>query len=426
VGLASEILGGLTRCLHAHAGFDLPDWVVEARALERMEALDLGAQAYLDLVRSPRGAAELAALVEALRVGETRFFRHRPHVDALLDVVVPAWRARDERSPRIWSAGCATGEEAYTLALVLGRALPRPAFRTTILGTDVSEEALSTARAAAYPVSVLEGIPEPWRDGLIRDGDVARIRPEIAALCSFRQKNLADPDLPRGFDLVWCRNVLIYFGPEARMRVLERLVLALEPGGFLFVGYSESLRDVPGLRAVRHADQVLYEKAPAHNVHAKPAAPTPARAPTPVPRPAGGPRLTPTPAAPRPAASALIAAAGRPASRPAFKSSPELTRAKAATPAGASLPRRGRAGLPIRTSDPSALAAEIRAAMSAPGLGTLTLDLDAADYLDDAVAPVLKRAVAVAESAGIELLLHATRPGPQRWLRRNGLAGGGE
>src|SRR6185369_8238761 len=98
----------------------------------------LGAEAYLDLVRSARGAPELAALVEAVRVGETRFFRHRPHVDALLDVVIPAWRERGERSPRIWSAGCATGEEAYTLALVLGRALPRPAFTPAILATDVS------------------------------------------------------------------------------------------------------------------------------------------------------------------------------------------------------------------------------------------------------------------------------------------------
>ena len=126
MGLARDILDGLERRLHAHAGFDLPEWIVEARALSRMSALDLGAQAYLDLVSSPRGAAELSALVEAVRVGETRFFRHRPQVDALLEVVVPAWRERGERSPRVWSAGCATGEEAYTLALVLGRALPGP------------------------------------------------------------------------------------------------------------------------------------------------------------------------------------------------------------------------------------------------------------------------------------------------------------
>lgn len=412
MGLAREILDGLEQCLHAHAGFDLPEWVVESRALARMSALDLDAQEYLDLLRTPRGAPELSALVEVVRVGETRFFRHRPQVDALLDVVVPAWRARGERSPRVWSAGCATGEEAYTLALVLGRALPRPSFTPAILGTDVSAEALAAARRGVYPAQVIEGVPERWRDGLVVDGDVARVRPEIAALVTFEQQNLADADLPRGFDLVWCRNVLIYFGPEARRRVLEKIVAALNPGGFLFVGYSETLRDVAGLRAVRHEGQVLWQKAAPAQL---PPAPRPPRSAA----PAQAPRAAPVTSSKR-AAPGSPAASSTPASRAVFNTSP--SRASTAPKA----PPRTAATLRITTSDPTALAAEIRTALRAPGLGTLTLDLDAAEYLDDEVAPVLRRALAAAQSAGIDVALRAARPGPQRWLRRHGLAGGNE
>src|SRR5688572_22731249 len=100
-----------------------------------MAALALNAEAYLDLISAPRGAAELAALVEAVRVGETRFFRHRPQIATLTDVIVPALRARGRRTLRVWSAGCASGEEAYTLALVLSRQLRGVAVQ--VLGTDV-------------------------------------------------------------------------------------------------------------------------------------------------------------------------------------------------------------------------------------------------------------------------------------------------
>jgi chemotaxis protein methyltransferase CheR len=411
VGLAREILEGLEECLHAHAGFELPEWVLETRAIARMSALDLDAQAYLDLVRTPRGTVELDALVETVRVGETRFFRHRPHVDALLDIVIPAWHERGERSPRVWSAGCATGEEPYTLALVLARAMPRPSFKPTILATDVSAEALVTARSATYPAQAAESVPEPWRDGLIREGESVRVRPEVTALVTFKQQNLADTDLPRGFDLVWCRNVLIYFRPEARLRVLEKLVRDLEPEGFLFVGYSETLRDLAGLRAVRYADQVLWQKAPAVAKAASTRSPNkPEQA-----MPAAASVKT----RPAQARRARAASAGPPVLKPP---STRVVRAERASKE----PSLARASVRVSAADPGALAEGIRVALGEPGVGTLTIDLDTAEYLDDTVAPVLRRASAAAESAGIELVLWATRPGPQRWLRRNGLAGGGE
>lgn len=465
MGLARDVLSGLEERLHEHAGFDLPRWVVEARALARMSALALDETAYLELVNSPGGAAELRALVEAVRVGETSFFRHRPQVDALLDVVVPAWRERDHRAPRVWSAGCATGEEPYTIALVLARALPRPAFAPAILATDVSEEALAVAERATYPKAAADDVPANYRDGLSIEGESARIRPEIASLVRFRHQNLADADAPRGFDLVWCRNVLIYFGPEARRRVLDRLVGALQPGGFLFLGYSETLRDVGGLTAVRYGDQVLWQKplagAPLAASSRPPvsggaASAAPSRPPLsggaapavpsrpPVSR--GGGALVKVPVTPSmgalvkvpvsanagalvkvPVGSGMGALVKVPVTpdRGAGGRGPAARGGAAIAPAPALDRGRGRtAVLRLTASEPAALAAEIRGALAAQGLGALTIDLDGADFIEDAIAPVLRRAAAAAEAAGIDLVLRATRPGPQRWLRRNGLGGG--
>ena len=424
MGLSREILAGIEERLHEHAGFDLPEWVVETRAIARMGALSLEERAYLDLLGSPRGDAELHALVELVRVGETSFFRHLPQVNALIDVVVPAWRAKDRKSPRVWSAGCATGEEPYTLALVLARMMPRPAFSPRILATDVSAEAIAIARQGVYSPASADDVPEPFRSGLSVERGAVRVRPEVASLVKFQRQNLADAEVPRGFDLVWCRNVLIYFGPEARRKVLARIVGALEPGGFLFLGYSETLRDVPGLAAVRHGDQVLWQKVAATtSSQPVPGAAPPATASLRAPsreneQPVS--RIQPPASGLRPPASAVRA----PSKAPGSLRAPGI---EARAPQGRSAPPRAlpeTALLRVTEAEPKALSAELRAALAAPGLRTLTIDLDGAEFLDDEVAPVLRRAGAAAESAGIDLVLSARRPGPQRWLRRHGLSGG--
>jgi len=411
VTLARRIVSGLEECLRSHAGLELPAWVIESRAVARMSALGLSPAAYLELISSAPGAGELRALLEAVRVGETRFFRHRPQVDALLEVVVPAWRERDERSPRVWSAGCASGEEAYTLALVLSRAMPRPVYSPTILGTDVSAEAIAVAKRGVYPASAREHVPPPWQDGLLACVDAEQrpsvhVDPDARALVTFRQQNLADPELPRGFDLVWCRNVLIYFAPEARARAMERLVDALEPGGFLFVGYSETLRDVAGLRAIRLADQVLWEK------------PGPGAALTPIPRQRSKMNTKPS--------AALQAASLTPRIKLQDAERSRSTRSVKPSPPGvlAANPDLGVSVVRVTATNAAALSAELGAALRAPGLSALTVDLDAATYLEDDAATVLRRACALALAGGIELSLRATRPGPKRWLRRNGFEGG--
>src|SRR5262245_21145331 len=143
--IAPEIVAGVARRLAEHAGLELPGWVVQARAAARIAATGLEPAAYVALIGSARGASELAELVEAVRVGESRLFRHRSHIAILVDTIAPALRAKNKRTVRVWSAGCAAGEEAYTLAIVLARALP--GCDVAIQATDVSADAIAIARA---------------------------------------------------------------------------------------------------------------------------------------------------------------------------------------------------------------------------------------------------------------------------------------
>ncbi len=397
--IAPEILAGISRRLANHAGLELPAWVVEARAAQRIAALAIAPAEYLELIGSVRGAAELDQLIEAVRVGESRLFRHRSQIQAVADVVAPALRARNKRAIRVWSAGCAAGEEPYTLAAVLTQALPGIA--VSIVGTDVSADALELARQGRYPAAKWNDIPEQWRDAFTRDGDVVCVAPAIANLVRFERANLAAvlEASPRGCDLVWCRNVLIYFTPVARKLVIDRLVGALAPGGFLFVGYSESLRDIAELEAHRAGDAVYYSRR-----EITPDILTAYRM-TP---PAGVPKLARPPesiAIPRTMTPGMLVVHGEPR-----------------TPAMGVPISSGENTLSLRGT-PSArdVTGELMTRLAIPGLSRLVVDLDTADMLEDELAQVLRRARAAARAAQVTLILRATRTGSRRWLSRHHL-----
>ena len=398
MALAPDTVAAIAQRLAEHAGLELPAWVVEARAAARIAVLGCSPDDYVALIDTGRGASELAELIEAVRVGESRLFRHRSQVDALADVVAPALRARGRRTIRVWSAGCAAGEEPYTLALVLSRALPDCTIAIT--ATDVSADALAQAQAATYPRAALHHVPEPYRDRFLADGDAVRVAPEIAALVKFERANLLDGAAPRGCDLVWCRNVLIYFTADARRRVIDRLVGAAVPGGFVFVGYSESLRDVAELDGMRTGDAIYY-------MRRDPEAPRRARPPTlPVPAPVPMPVLVPVPVPVPERRSAPLPVVDD-------RTPPPIVFAPA-PPADDTLDLRGH---PVATR----VTAELSARFAQPGLRSLTIDLDGADLLGDDLAPVLRRARAAARTAGIALVVRATRAGARRWLARHGL-----
>jgi chemotaxis protein methyltransferase CheR len=404
VALAPDTIAAIARRLAEHAGLELPAWVVDARASVRIAAIGCAPADYVALIDSARGAGELAELIEAVRVGESRLFRHRSQIAALADVVAPALRARGRREIRAWSAGCAAGEEPYTLAAVLSRALPDRAI--SILATDVSSEALARARTASYPRAALDHVPADYRDCFVEDGERVRVAAELAARVRFERANLTGGAAPRDCDLVWCRNVLIYFTADARRRAIERLVGATAPGGFVFVGYSESLRDVPGLEARRDGDAVYYVR--------RDGATAPRSRPPTLPVPLGPPaparRSTPGATAPRtplPELRPVRSRASDDVTPPPIGFPPE-------PPPDDTLALYGR---------PSAaqLTAEISARLALPGLGRLTIDVDGAELLDDELARVLHRARAAAGAAGIGFDVRATRPGPRRWLARHGV-----
>jgi chemotaxis protein methyltransferase CheR len=408
-----DIVAKVGRRLAEHAGLELPAWVLSSRIEARLDSTGMDAQGYLGLVNSPHGRGELHLLVEAVRVGETRFFRHAAQVQALVEVVVPAWRARGRRTFRAWSAGCATGEEPYTLALVLARLVPRGAL--SIVATDVSEEALAVARTARYPASTLAHVPADRQDGLVADGrDGVRVRPDVAALVTFQRHNLVDDEAPRGFDLVWCRNVLIYFGAAARAHAARHLVAACEPGGFVFVGYSESLREIPELDAVRAGDAVIYRRLTADEAQARPRTPSqpPAVVPAVLPFRRTPPAGVPVQVAPSSSSSTRVPAAPRPAlaGAPVAPASDLVTRGPD-----------DRFALRGRCDDPRALAADLGRALARPGIGQLVVELDEAELIADEIAPVLRRARAAGEASGVAVRFAAARPGALRWLRRHRL-----
>lgn len=398
MGLPADIVDAVAARLAEHAGLELPAWVVEARTTARLAALELGPGDYVALIRARRGADELDELIEAVRVGESRLFRHRAQIAALGAAVIPALRAAGRREVRAWSAGCAAGQEPYTLAAVLARGLPGVAI--TILATDVSADALEAARGASYPAAAWGDVPAEWQGAFVQDGDRVRVRPELAALVRFERANLVDGAAPRGCDLVWCRNVLIYFTPAARRRAIRRLVAATSPGGFVFVGYSESLRDAPELEAVRAGDAVYYvRREPPIGIAAGPGA----RAPAP-----GVPAASPAPA---PGTEPGL----RPVDHDRDHTPPPRMIPRAPPPEDVLVLR----GHP----DARSLIADLTARLGMAGLVRLVIDLDGCELLGDELAPVLRRARAAAEAAGIALALRTTRAGTRRWLARHALGG---
>ena len=399
MGVAPDIVAGVARRLAEYAGLELPGWVVEARAAARIASLDIAPSEYVALIGSVRGAAELHELIESVRVGESRLFRHRSQINSLVDAVVPALRARGRRTIRVWSAGCAAGEEPYTLAAVLARAMP--GVDVTIVATDVSADALEAAAKARYPASAWADIPDEWRDGFELAGDGVWVKPELAALVRFERANLADqlgPPPPRDCDLVWCRNVLIYFTPAARKRVIDRLVGATTPGGFVFVGYSESLRDIGELEAVRSGEAVYYVRRAGE------------RAPVARPTPPGPTIGRTTPAAGVPVVQRTTPASGE-----------QLLRT---TPIVVPPPPPGEDVLVLRGHPSSrVVTAELMARLAIAGLERLVIDLDSVELLGDELAPVLRRARAAARAAHVDLVVRATKTGALRWLTRHELDG---
>ena len=251
VPLSPSTFEGLRNLLHAHSGIALAHHkitMVQSRLAKRLRALGLRSyEQYHDLLRDPK-SEEWPEFVNALTTNLTSFFREGHHFTRLVELLKPAYAA--SKRIRIWSAGCSTGEEPYTLAMTLTKAFGSFA-AIQILATDLDTAVLDTASRGVYPMARVESLPDEWkRLGFLRGKgqnlDQVRIRPELRKLITFTQMNLLDAQWPLEggpFQAIFCRNVMIYFDKPTQRELLRRYHGLLEPDGLLFVGHSESLLD---------------------------------------------------------------------------------------------------------------------------------------------------------------------------------------
>ena len=256
--LSDRDLRRVSEYIGAEVGIQLPPAkrsLVEGRLGKRLRRLGFSDfTAYLDhALDAPEGTTERIHLVDAITTNKTEFFREPQHFGYLVEHVLPEFeRAQPLTAGRelaVWSAGCSTGEEPYTLAMVFNEAaMQRPGLRFSILATDISGRALKTAVSGIYPEERVAPVPVPLRRKyLLRSRDrtegLVRMGPELRQRMRFARLNLMDRrfNLDRQMDVIFCRNVMIYFSVAGRKELARRFETQLVAGGYLFIGHSESL-----------------------------------------------------------------------------------------------------------------------------------------------------------------------------------------
>lgn len=263
----------LAALIYNKAGIQLgPDrqTMLGARIQRRLKALNYSSYLeycnYLFGIHGQR--EEIGRLIDVVTTNKTDFFREPAHFDYLLERALPEMIADNERGRPllIWSAGCSTGEEPYTLAMLLGEyAETHPGFQFRLLATDISTSVLEKAQKAVFTGSVAAAIPANLRKRFLmrsrdRGLDSVRIVPELRQLVEFRRLNFMDADygVREKASAIFCRNVIIYFDRPTQERILRKLTQHLTPRGYLFVGHAESLHEMNlPLRPVAPA---LYRK----------------------------------------------------------------------------------------------------------------------------------------------------------------------
>jgi chemotaxis protein methyltransferase CheR len=248
-----------------HFEDDKLDYLTEVLR-ERLEAGGRGlADTYLE--RLSAGAPdEVRALARRLTIGETYFFRYFDHFRAFTGVVLPD-RARVQevrRRLRILSAGCASGEEAYSLSILVREHLPNVSlWDVQIRGIDINPAVIEKASAARYSAWSLRETPPDMRERYFQaQGREFRLDEKVRSSVSFEERNLLEDDAsfwqPDAFDVVFCRNVMMYFAPDVMRAVVARITRSLSPGGFLFLGHAETLRGVSEDHHLCHTHETFY------------------------------------------------------------------------------------------------------------------------------------------------------------------------
>lgn len=249
VSITDDEFGRFQKLLHQTAGIFLPPAkkvLVEGRLAKRLRHYELPSYShYFRMISNPQHADEFQIMLDSLTTNETYFFREPAHFDFLRQVL-PGMTGSGNL--RVWSAACSSGEEVYTLAMVLDEVLPNRSWE--LIGSDLSTKVLAKARKGLYPLDRTSGIDRRllqkycMKGVRSQEGTLlidARLRNQV----QFKQINLTNSLKEMGaFDVIFLRNVLIYFDPETKKDVVTRILQQLRPGGYFFISHSESLHGI--------------------------------------------------------------------------------------------------------------------------------------------------------------------------------------
>src|SRR6478735_3606631 len=269
--LTREDMGFISKLVYEHAGIVIREHkeaMTRGRLARRVKALGMGSVAeYCAFLKTPQAAGEIPELINAVTTNHTAFFRERHHFDHLRRDVLP--RLVQERGGRrgrirIWSSACSSGEEPYSIAAVSRDVIgSRSDLDFRILATDIDTDILNRAEAGIYPAELFERLPADVRPLLRLEGGVgrgdARISEDLRRLVAYKRLNLIEKWPMSGpFDIIFCRNVFIYFDTQTKASILDRFVALLSPGGFLYLGHSESLPSPH--KHLRLIGRTIYER----------------------------------------------------------------------------------------------------------------------------------------------------------------------
>lgn len=271
VQITPELYRRFQRLVYQETGI----WLGESKAAllcgrlaRRLRALELKSlKQYFDLVNRPESADERVLMIDAITTNETHFFREPRHFEFLKQTVIPGWKAEEARGARrkqlrIWSAACSTGEEPYSLAALLLSELPE--WDVQVVATDISTKVLETAEEGIYRIERSSTIPADllrryFLKGIAAKEGTFKVAPELRRRVSFARLNLTRvPGSFPQFDVIFCRNVLIYFDAESKRTTVESMIDHLSPDGLLFLGHSENLNGVT--RRARTLAPTIYAR----------------------------------------------------------------------------------------------------------------------------------------------------------------------
>lgn len=251
----------LSNFIYVNYGIKLPlskKIMLQSRLVSRLKIN--GIKSYADYTKyvlsGEASESEIVNMIDLVSTNKTDFYRESAHFDFMKDVILPDFLASESRQPmKIWSSASSSGEEAYTIAMVISEFIENNRkIDFEILGTDISARILEKAKLGIYPLDRVDVIPlSQKKKYLLRSKDeenpMVRIVPHLRTKARFQRLNLMDSsyNVPKDFDIIFCRNVLIYFDRETQEKVINKLCMHLKPGGYFFLGHSESISgiDVP-------------------------------------------------------------------------------------------------------------------------------------------------------------------------------------